>query len=122
MKLTSIVEELNDNDYQSRLEVIKNICNEIGQRTEGDFVVLYHGTSPANHKKILKSGKFKSGTWFGNDFETAKKFGNMTISRGECVVQMSLIYMGALYYNGYFSSTCDLYFKNGKYQPKDINL
>jgi len=104
------------------LEQVRKIAKEKGYRTQGDFIFLYHGTNQANHKKIIKSAKYKAGTWFAVDEETARKYGRQSISKGEPVVSIAIVYMGSLYYNGYFSSLEDLYLQNGKYQPKDMNL
>ncbi|MFW5847546.1 MAG: GNAT family N-acetyltransferase [bacterium] len=57
------------------------------------YIGLYHGTSPAAHKRILKTGKFYPHSWFATDFETAKRFGQQAIRRGEPVV--SLVYIDA---------------------------
>ena len=52
------------NDYNK--EEIKKICKDLGLNTQGNFVVLFHGTSKLNYKKILKSGMLKSGTWLSH--------------------------------------------------------
>ena len=37
--------------------------------------IWYHGTNYKNYKAIIKSGKFKVGTWFAKDVVHAVKFG-----------------------------------------------
>lgn len=72
------------------------------------YIHLYHGTNMSNYKKILKSGKFLSGTWFAGDLETAKQYGNMATSKGESVVLTQYININSLYFNGYFIAKHDL--------------
>ena len=106
-------------NYDFFININKKVAEEKNIQTHGDYIVLYHGTSLKNHNAILKSNKLKSGTWFSEDFEVAKKYGTMT-TNGKSVVDMCLIYMGAIMYNGYFSSQCDLYYYEGKYSPKEF--
>jgi hypothetical protein len=64
---------------------------------EGKYIRLFHGTSPANFKKILKSCMFKSGTFFAVDFDTSKTYANMTVTgKKESVVTMVYINAEAL--------------------------
>lgn len=102
---------------QKRIAQIKKIAEEENIRTEGDFIFLYHGTSAANMKKILKSGKFKMGTWFAKTLSESEKYAAMKGSKP--ATSVFVLYMGSLTYNGYFTSQEDLhYWRNGKYAPK----
>jgi GNAT superfamily N-acetyltransferase len=103
---------------KKRVEQNSKIAKELGLRFEGDYVQLYHGTSKANLSKIYKSGKFKSGTWFATDLETAQKYAKA--NHNTSAVDTVWVYMGSLVYNGYFSSQEELYFGNNRYSPKDI--
>ncbi len=73
------------------------------------FIRLYHGTSPANWKKILKTGKFKSGTWFAQDYDTARRYGMLAISKGQPIVNMTYVDAGSLHISGsYWVAAGDL--------------
>lgn len=99
-----------------RIEQNRKIAEEEGLRTDGDFIFLYHGTSEGNLKKILKSGKFKMGTWFAKSLEEAQKYAAL---KGKPATSVYTVYMGSLTYNGYFTSQEDLfYWREGKYAPK----
>lgn len=115
---TFILETVNNIDYEFNIDVIKKVARENNILTEGNFIFLYHGTSQSNHKKILKSGKLNLGTWLAKDYETSEKYASMTGSSN--IVDLCAVYMGALYFNGYFTTLCDVFFKNGRYYPKDV--
>lgn len=115
---TFILETVNNIDYEFNINIIKKVAKENNILTEGDFIFLYHGTSKSNYTKILKSGKLNSETWLAKDYETSEKYAKMT--GGKYVVDLCAVYMGVLSYNGYFSTMCDVFFKNGRYYPKDL--
>ena len=118
MRSQSEIEE----DRQHRIVHIKNELTKLNIHFNGDFVSLYHGTSPKNYKLILKSNRLNSGTWLSQDMAVARRYALMHLKRGEPIVDLCLVYIGSLYFNGYFSTTEDLYFKNGRWQPKDLRL
>jgi hypothetical protein len=81
------------------------------------FLMLYHGTSQKNHTQILKTNKFKMGTWFTPDREIAEKYAAMTGTRKTMIIYAP-IYAGGLFSSGdYFTSNTDLYFSNSVYAP-----
>ncbi len=88
------------------MDQIINIAKGLGivvhSLPDGEYLTLYHGTSPKSHKDILKSGKFKEGTFFAKDYATARRYGLMKIGRGEPVVMQVHIHVKDLAYNGYF--------------------
>ena len=43
------------------------------------MIKAYHGTSIENSQKIIKSGYFKKGTWFGSNIKDAKFYGGHVI-------------------------------------------
>lgn len=95
-------------------------AKRLGATINGDIVYLYHGTSPSNQKKILKSNKLNSGTWFAADMETSRRFGMMAISKGLPSVGIYGVYAGSILPSGnYFTSNADLYLKNRVYVPKE---
>jgi len=115
-------EFINENvipNYESNMETIREIAKKKGIDINGDYISLYHGTSLPNFKKILKSGMLKSGTWLASDFDISKRYANMS-TNGKPVVDLCTVYIGALYYNGYFTTLCDLHFANGRYTPKEM--
>lgn len=98
-------------------------AKRLGATINGDIVYLYHGTSPSNQKKILKSNKLNSGTWFAADMETSRRFGMMAISKGLPSVSIYGVYAGSILPSGdFFTSNEDLYLKNGVYMPKDVKI
>ena len=90
-----------------------------GISTHGEFLVLYHGTSTSNLKKIVKSGKFNSGTFFAKDHKTAMKYARGLGSKP--VVTMAILYAGALFpTTDYWTTNEELFQRNGTYQPNDL--
>lgn len=72
------------------------------------YILLYHGTNRENSKKIIRTGKFKNGTWFSPDEETAKRYSLMTGSNNP-VYFMMYIKLDSLYPSGdYFIAKHDL--------------
>lgn len=90
-----------------------------GVQVHGDFIVVYHGTSEANLKKIVRSGKFKMGSFFASDYDTAMKYA--TGMSNKPVVTMAIVYSGSVLPSTmYWTSNEDLYEMGGVYQPKDL--
>ncbi len=90
-----------------------------GISTHGEFLVLYHGTSTSNLKKIIESGKFNSGTFFAVDHKTAMKYAMGLGSKP--VVTMAILYAGALFSTTeYWTTNEELFQRNGTYQPNDL--
>ena len=82
-----------------------------------NILLLWHGTNKQNHKKILKSGKLLSGSWLTDDEKVARRFGLMTVSRtSDVVVMLIAVDADKLYFNGYYCTKQDLYFKDSIYQ------
>jgi hypothetical protein len=103
----------------ARIKTISKIAKEEGLRTDGDFIMLYHGTSRVNMDKIVKSGKLHNGTWFAKTFKEAERYALTKVnSPKKSAVEVFFVYMGSLTYNGYFTTQEELLFKNGKYAPK----
>ena len=120
MKYLKLFESFTEDDLinfkKLQLEQNLRICKDKNfDISNGKFISLYHGTNPANFKKILKSNKLKSGTWLAIDYETARRYGNMATKRGEPVVTLCVVNLEDLYYNGYWSTARDVYFGNGVY-------
>jgi len=110
-------------DDVRKTNVEKNIklAKERGIRTDGEYIFLFHGTSNANMKKIHKSGKFRNGAWFGADLETAQLYASR--NHGEkSSVDSVLVWAGVINSSGdYWVSNEELFFKNSRYMPKDMN-
>ena len=119
MKYNEFVFENEKIDYVFFINIIRKIAKEKGYQTDGDYIVLYHGTSVPNMKKIINSGRLNSGSWLAGDYETAERYAMMA-SKGKHHVEIMRVYMGSLYYNGYFSTLCDLYYSEGAYKPKEL--
>jgi hypothetical protein len=114
-------EEVGDYIYNETLKAIEDGNLYTIENNGKKYVSLWHGTSPANHKKILKSGKFLSGTYFGRDQETAKRYGGMHISRGEPVTMNVFVDIDKIYPSSdYFVSKEEVYYSNGLYE-QDMN-
>lgn len=110
--------EESNNNYDFFINNIKKIAKENNIDTDGDFIYLYHGTNLKNYNAILKSKKFKAGTWFSEKQEVAERFAKQS-TNGKIVVMRVKLYMGSLYYNGYFTTQEELYLiKNNEYVPK----
>ena len=75
------------------------------QVIDNKYIGVWHGTPPATHKKILKTGKFKNFSWFGMNQETAKRFGQQSMSKGQPVTMLVFINADSLNFTGeYFTS------------------
>lgn len=110
--------EESNNNYEFIIDIIKKIAKENNIDTEGDFIYLYHGTNLKNYNAILKSNKFKAGTWFSEKQEVAERFARQS-TNGKIAVMHVKLYMGSLYYNGYFTTQEELHLiKNNEYVPK----
>lgn len=95
-----------NNDYVKNLivDVVKKNNIHTIESNGKTYVSLWHGTTPANHKKILKSGKLFGGTYLAKDQKTARRFGLVTISKGEPVVMNVFVDLDNLFYDGnYFT-------------------
>jgi hypothetical protein len=81
-------------------------------------ITVWHGTNKQNHKKILKSGKFKMGTWFAPDEETARRYALMASKTKKSAVLMYVrIDADQLYGPGpYYTAKKNIHFKDGIYQ------
>ena len=101
---------------KKRILQIREIAKKEKIPTDGDFIMLFHGTSNKNMDSIVKSGKFNSGTWFAKTFDEAKKYANTKVTDTKnSVATVCMIFMGSLTYNEYFTTQEEVYFKNGKY-------
>jgi tRNA nucleotidyltransferase/poly(A) polymerase len=101
-----IVNEEHDYTKESILKFIKDRNLYL---MDGKYLELYHGTDPASYRKIEKSGKLKSGTWFGIDYETSRRYGLMRLHRGEPVVMKIYVDIDSLYISSeYFIAKHDL--------------
>lgn len=81
-----------------------------------ELISLWHGTSKANHTKILKTGKFKANTYFTSDEKTARQYANMTGSNKPTAMYVT-IDRSKLHFDGYYYyATCDIFYKNSIYQ------
>jgi len=78
------------------------------------YLILYHGTSKANHKKILKSGMLKTNTYLTHDSNTARKYAGMT-GRSPVVDTVVVKADGIVYDGSYFYTTRNLNFNGGMY-------
>ena len=88
-------------------------------QVRGDFLILFHGTSESTLKKIVKSGKFKSGTFFARDYDTAMSYARGL--GGKPIVTMAVMYAGALFpTTEYWTSNEEMFQRNGTYQPIDL--
>lgn len=84
----------------------------------GEYISLYHGTTAANFKKILKSNKLNSGTFFTPDYEIANKYAK-SVTNGKSNVNLYVISLKDLTYNGYYwIALSDLYYHNSVYSSK----
>lgn len=102
------------------LKTNKLIAKNLGLYTSDDHVLLFHGSSASNMKKIIKSGMLLSGTWLATDLKTAQRYA-LTKDEGKGATDSMMIYMGSIIYNSYFSTQEDLFrVSGGFYSPKDI--
>lgn len=104
----------------SRLSDNIALARKRGIQVEGDYLVLWHGTSPANFRAIMRSGKLRMGTWFAQDRETARRYGLMHIRRGEPVASMYVVRADAVLPSGdYWTLQCDAVARgaSGRYDP-----
>jgi tRNA nucleotidyltransferase/poly(A) polymerase len=97
-----INESDDDSDFYEKMNLDFAIRNKVTiHELNGEkFLQVYHGTTPANFKKILKSGKFKSGSWFGIDYETSKRYSLMTNNSGKPYVFSVLINAKSFFISG----------------------
>lgn len=82
------------------------------------YLRLWHGTTTANHKKILRSGKFKAGTYFTDKEEIARQYSRMAVrTERSAIVMFVAIAEDALRFDGYYW-TCirDVHFRDSIYQ------
>lgn len=85
-----------------------------------EYVRVWHGTNPKNWKAILKTGKFKMGSWFAEDEATARQYALMSCTpRMKPVVSFVVVQKKYLYYNGYYCSQKELFFANSCYTAKE---
>lgn len=79
------------------------------------FLQLFHGTSKANYKKILKSCSFKPNTYFSHSHDVSKRYAQMT--GNSCIVDMVLIAADSLVFDGhYFSTHKETIYETGVYK------
>jgi len=85
---------------------------------DGEYVVLFHGTSPKNARAIERSNKLAMGTWFSHDPVIARRFGMQAISRGQPVVLMVKIDPSSLFHGEYWTLNEDVFRGwDGVYRP-----
>jgi len=98
-------------DYLSDV-YLRNITDRgiVNMYIDGEiYILLYHGTNRENSKKILRTGKFKNGTWFSPDIDIARRYSLMTGSKTPVIFNM-YIKLDSLYISGdYFIAKHDLH-------------
>lgn len=123
IKTFKIFESISKSEHEMQLARNKDYAKEYKFMTQGDYAVLFHGTSKKNMKLIMKSGMIKQGTWMTNDLDVARKYSRQGVSRvSDAIVDTFVVYLGSLTYmpnedGGYFQSNEDLHLKEGKYVP-----
>ena len=116
IKFTEYISENVSREFN--MKNIKKIAEELNILIQGDYIVLFHGTTVKNINSIRRSGKLNVNTFLTEKLEVAKKYSRQNVSREkDSIVDTFLIYMGSLNYNGYFYTTEELYYKDGKYIP-----
>jgi hypothetical protein len=117
--LSSSVREANMKRNKVR---ISKDTPELKPIVQGDYVLLYHGTTKKAMNSIINSGMIRSGTWFATDKETARKYALMKTNRpSEAIVNVFSLYLGSMTDNGYFTTQEDLYLRGGNYSPKGLD-
>jgi len=107
-------------DMTLKIAAEKNM--PVVERDGKKFVSVWHGTTPANYKKILKSNKFLAGSYFSTDEKTATTYGNMLMGRGKPVIMNVYIDADKLYWDGnYFSTNQEIEYVNGLYEQENLN-
>ena len=90
---------------------LKNVIDRGIEKMKIDdsiYILLYHGTNRENSKKIIRTGKFKTGTWFTPDLDIAKRYSLMTGSKTP-VFFIVYVKLESLYISGdYFVAKYDL--------------
>jgi hypothetical protein len=85
---------------------------------EGNLV-LFHGTSPRNAKLIERTRRINAGTYFDGNSDVARRFGCMTISRGNPVVLKAIVDPSAVTGGSYWSLNEDVYLDSDNvYRPR----
>jgi len=79
------------------------------------YVTLYHGTSKKNLDKIIRSGKLFNATYLAPEYETAKRFAQMT-GHSPVVDTMTIKADGLAFNGNYFYTTREVNRKNGVYK------
>ena len=87
-------------DGQQWLEGNMKLARDRGLRTEGDFILLWHGTSPASMRNIMKTHRFLKHAWFAEDEATARRYGLTKIKAGEPAVSMFFVHAGSVLPSG----------------------
>lgn len=115
-KIAHVPDDVRKANVKRNLEIAK----ERNIRTDGEFMLLFHGTSNANMKKIHKTNRFNNGTWFGADIETAELYAKRNHG-DKSSIDSVFVWAGVLSPSGkYWVSNEELYFKNSRYMPKDM--
>lgn len=97
------------NEYTKR-ELLRVIKEKNIQLIDGKYMQLYHGTSPSNYKKILKTGRINAWSWFSDDYAISRRYALMATQRGEPVVMTVYINIDSIVATGdYFVCTKDVY-------------
>ena len=76
-----LYESVDKSKYESALKRNKEFAKEYGFMIQGDYAVLFHGTSKRNMKAIQKSGMLRNGTWMTSNLDVAKKYSRQATSR-----------------------------------------
>ena len=118
-KFNELYEKINQTIRDSFTKTTLQKAKKDGLQVQGDFIVVYHGTSESNLKKIVRSGKFNMGSFFASDYDTAMKYAKGMSNKP--VVTMAIVYAGSVLPSTmYWTSNEDLYEMGGVYQPKDL--
>lgn len=121
-----LYESLSKSEHDTALKRNKEAAKKYGFMIQGDYAVLFHGTSKKNMKAIQKSGTLRQGTWMTPELDVAKKYSRQVTSRAsDSIIDTFVVYLGSLIYSpndegGYFQSNEELHYKEGKYVPENF--
>lgn len=96
-------------DASQWLENNLKLANERKLHTDGEFILLWHGTSPASMKNIMKTHRFREYAWFAEDESAARRYGMIKIQRGLPAVAMFFVHAGSVLPSGnYWTAQSEL--------------